>query len=166
MKVLVVIYAGGVLAGCASSQPAAAPAPTCESPGVAIAAKLLPSRSIDDLRREFAEWIAPGVPAFRVATGPALTNGDEVARALHARYPANLRDRGIGGTTVFAVLIDTKGVIRRRQLLTSSAEPRLDQAAESVLSMMRHRPMLAPDGCAIQFMGEFPIAFRSSADSL
>jgi periplasmic protein TonB len=147
---------------CATPEPAPAPTPAlCETPGIAIDAKLLQNRSLADVRREYADWIPADVPMFAISSTPQVGNGEDVARVLQARYPADLRERGIGGTTVFAVLVDPKGVIREHRLSSRSGESRLDQAARAALGVARFHPARAPNGCAVQYLGTVPLAFKS-----
>jgi protein TonB len=76
---------------------------------------------------------------------PALTNRREVERVLEQRYPARLREVGIGGTVVLHVFVDADGVPTRSQVIESSGYPQLDDAAREVVDRMKFSPALNRD---------------------
>ena len=76
---------------------------------------------------------------------PVLTNGREVERVLEQRYPARLREVGIGGTVVLHVFVDADGVPTRSQVIESSSYPQLDAAAREVVDRMKFSPALSRD---------------------
>ena len=62
-------------------------------------------------------------------TRPRLANRWYVKRALEDKYPAALRDKGIGGTTVLYLFVNTDGTVSEAILKTSSGDPSLDWVA-------------------------------------
>lgn len=71
---------------------------------------------------------------------PEVVNRDEIARALVRNYPPQLRDKGIGGTTLVWMLIARTGETRQVQIKSSSGYPELDAAAIKVASVIRFSP--------------------------
>lgn len=97
-----------------------------------------------------------------------LVNTLDVQRALVREYPAELRDRQIGGTVVLDVLIDESGNVVRtlvaeptdqRPTTGSSGLPALDQAALNVARNMRFTPA-KNDDVVVPVWVQFPISFR------
>jgi len=71
---------------------------------------------------------------------PVHLTHDAARRALLWEYPADLRDRGIGGHVTLWMLIDETGHPVEIQFQTSSGRPRLDDAARRVAWVMRFSP--------------------------
>jgi protein TonB len=72
-------------------------------------------------------------------SAPQLQNRETVGQLLADRYPTDLRTRGVGGTTVLTVLVSPTGRVEQSSVVTSSGNPRLDEAAQSVASRMVFR---------------------------
>ncbi|MYA64905.1 MAG: M56 family metallopeptidase [Gemmatimonadetes bacterium] len=62
-------------------------------------------------------------------TRPELANRWQVRKTLEDRYPADLKDAGIGGTTVLYLFVNTDGTVSETIVKTSSGHPSLDWAA-------------------------------------
>ena len=73
-------------------------------------------------------------------TAPRLANRWNVKRALEDKYPAALRDEGIGGTTVLYLFVNTDGTVSETVLKTSSGHPSLDWAAVQAAKAARFLP--------------------------
>ncbi len=84
-------------------------------------------------------WVPPFIPHD---TPPRLVNAEDVVRILQERYPADLRDEGVGGVVLLWVFVDESGNPTKLQLRQSSGYDGLDQAAQSVGQEMRFRPAL------------------------
>lgn len=79
--------------------------------------------------------------AFAATTiRPQLLNLDEIGEAVARQYPPVLRDVGIGGATMFWILVDTDGTVVEVCLREVSGFEALDAAALSVAQMMRFSP--------------------------
>lgn len=70
---------------------------------------------------------------------PQLQNRDLVGQLLRERYPTDLRRRGVGGTTVLTVLVSPEGSVERSNVVSSSGNERLDEAAQRVAERMVFR---------------------------
>jgi protein TonB len=100
-------------------------------------------------------------PTFTPMTiRPELQNRDQVQREIRNRYPAMLRDAGVGGTAVFWFFIDERGRVVRTQLQRSTGYPALDQAAEAVANLMQFSPAYNRDQVVPVWI-ELPITFSS-----
>ena len=73
-------------------------------------------------------------------TAPRLANRWNVKRALEDKYPAALRDKGIGGTTVLYLFVNTDGTVSEAIVKTSSGHPSLDWAAVQAAKAARFLP--------------------------
>lgn len=93
-------------------------------------------------------------------TKPELKNRDEVARALVRNYPPELRDRGIGGTTLIWIYVDEQGHVRQARVKESSGQPTLDAAAIRVANAMRWSPAVNRD-VTVGVWIQVPIAFKA-----
>jgi protein TonB len=71
---------------------------------------------------------------------PYMTNRPEVARALLEAYPPELRDRGVGGTTVLQLRVGAEGRVLERRVQKSSGYAAMDEAALRVVDLMRFQP--------------------------
>ena len=96
------------------------------------------------------------VPPYTVA--PQLENSAEIARMLESRYPPDLRDRGITGTVLLIVQIDTQGQVRRSTVWESSGYDEFDEVAKSVAASMRFVPARSTTG-PISVRIEVPVTF-------
>ncbi|MGH7505000.1 MAG: TonB family protein [Longimicrobiales bacterium] len=91
---------------------------------------------------------------------PALLNSADIARALRRHYPPQLRDSGIGGTTLVWFLIDETGDVESRQVHQTSGHHALDEAALSVADQMRFAPA-ENQGETVPVWVQIPIKFAS-----
>jgi TonB family protein len=80
------------------------------------------------------------IPLETLGVEPTLTNREEVARALERNYPPLLRDAGIGGETLVALLLSETGHVLKLQVMKTSGEQALDEAATRVAATMRFTP--------------------------
>ncbi len=110
------------------------------------------------------ERAAPGADTVRPYTvAPQLENSAEIASLLESRYPPDLRARGITGTVLLLVLVDTEGQVRRSAVWESSGYDAFDTVAKSVASNMRFVPAQSSSGpVAVQI--EVPVRFRLKQD--
>ena len=89
------------------------------------------SRASDESR---PEYFTP----YTVA--PRLLNAAEVQRQLERRYPAILRDAGIGGTVSVWLRIDERGGVLETRIERTSGYEAFDEAALGVARSMRFSP--------------------------
>jgi TonB family protein len=71
---------------------------------------------------------------------PALQNADAISKSLNRNYPALLRDAGIEGRAMVAVLVGADGKVQDRRIVNTSGYPSLDSAAVTVASEMLFTP--------------------------
>ena len=64
---------------------------------------------------------------------PELRNRSAFAQALERRYPAMLKDAGIGGRVVLWVFINESGAVQNTRIVESSGYDQLDQTAEELM---------------------------------
>lgn len=93
-------------------------------------------------------------------TRPELRNSQEVRRALIREYPADLRDRGLGGSTVHRVFLDQDGRIVDAVLVESSGYSTLDAAARKVVAAMTFYPATYGD-CRVAYVQDLPVVFKA-----
>lgn len=93
-------------------------------------------------------------------TRPGLRNAGEIRRALVREYPADLRDRGLGGTTVHRVLLDQDGRIADAALIGRSGYSALDAAARKIVAAMTFFPATY-DGCRVAYIQNLPVVFTA-----
>ena len=73
-------------------------------------------------------------------TRPELANRWQVRKTLEDKYPATLKDEGIGGTTVVYLFVNTDGTVSDAIVKTSSGHPSLDWAAVQAAKSARFLP--------------------------
>ena len=73
-------------------------------------------------------------------TYPMLANRWHVKHALEDKYPATLKDEGIGGTKVLYLFVNTDGTVSDAIVKTSSGHPSLDWAAVQAAKSARFLP--------------------------
>lgn len=71
---------------------------------------------------------------------PQLANRWHVKQALELEYPADLKDAGIGGTTVLYLFVNTDGTVSETIVKTTSGHPTLDWAAVKAAKAARFLP--------------------------
>ncbi len=128
--------------------------------GVAIAAVVLATGPL--LAQEPVTRGGDNSSPYTVA--PQLENSSEIAVMLEARYPPDLRDRGVTGTVVLLVQVDTEGQVRRSAVWESSGHEEFDDVATSVASSMRFVPAQSTSGpVTVQIM--VPVDFKLKQDA-
>ena len=75
-----------------------------------------------------------------LSSKPELLNREQFIRAIEARYPPDLKDRGIGGTVRLTLILDTDGQVAEARVAETSTLPAIDQAAVEVARSMRFTP--------------------------
>lgn len=92
---------------------------------------------------------------------PELRNAREYLRLLETRYPAMLRDAGVGGTVVLWVHLDETGSVRETRVAETSGYGQLDRVAEDVMrEVARFRPALNRDQ-PVQVWVQIPVTFEA-----
>lgn len=110
------------------------------------------------------EPVSGGADTLRPYTvAPQLQNSAEIAGMLESQYPPDLRDRGVTGTVMLLVMVDTEGGVRRAAVWESSGHEAFDEVAESVSANMRFVPARGPSGpMAVQIL--VPVDFKLKQD--
>jgi periplasmic protein TonB len=98
-------------------------------------AQQAPTPEAATAERDAAE---PEYVAFDVE--PRLSNADAVRELLERKYPAELRNRGIGGKVVVWLRVDESGQVGETRVQQSSEHPTLDEAALEVADSMQFTP--------------------------
>ena len=161
---LVLVLAVGACAhGPATRAPDVLTLPRCADGLIGVRSEALDERSVPELGQtiESLGWIdSPGSYEIVVVDrAPELVNSREVARALADYYPADLRDRGIGGRVTFFVWFDPDGALVRRQISEGARYLAFDRAAAEVMSVMEFSPA-ATETCRVAFWGELVVTFE------
>jgi TonB family protein len=99
------------------------------------------------------------VQLVRATHLPELKNRAEFAVALERVYPPELRNRGLGGTTVYAVRIDPDGAVQAVHVLQSSGFLALDQGGAGVFRQARFSSAVA-QGCRVAMWIQIPLTFQ------
>ncbi|HUP51389.1 MAG TPA: energy transducer TonB [Longimicrobiales bacterium] len=100
-------------------------------------------------------------PTFTPYTRPpTILNRDEIIAALIDRYPALLREAGIGGRVRVYFHIDGNGTVTHTRIDQSSGHPALDDAALAVASVYRFSPALNGEQPTPVWVS-FPITFQA-----
>lgn len=81
---------------------------------------------------------APHFIPYEIA--PRLENPAEVQRLLQNLYPADYRQKDIGGVVVLWLFVDTEGNVQRVVVRTPSGHEEFDAAAREVAHRMAFRP--------------------------
>jgi TonB family protein len=157
-----------VSAGAIARRPAVAPAQTTVEPGTAktttsqagptsVTATARPARAPGS-----AGVVTRAAPAAAVAgaapsSAGRIVNPDAVGRALQRFYPPLLRDAGIGGEVMLAVVVDTDGTVLKSEVRQSSGHRPLDEAALKVAAIVQ----FAPTGVNGPIEVDVPIVFKA-----
>lgn len=141
--------------------PPAETLPSCHPGIVGVRSQSLQARTrgeVTDLI--LAEgWVsAEALLVVELDEPPSLRNPRDVAVATQAAYPASLRDRGVGGTAEYALLVDRTGSVRAVALLAASGHPELDAAGEDVARAASFTPAVYRD-CRPLFWTTLPVRF-------
>lgn len=150
----------------------ASPRNTSEEPSSVAACRPLVIGLEDGLSAEPAvkEMLAPVIASVSPDTiryvavtslqRPRLLNRPVVQKAFVSLYPRELRDKGLGGTSVYYVLIDDRGRVANRQLAESSGYQSIDLASGRVLTVMEYsQPVL--DGCSGMILVRQPLVWSA-----
>lgn len=132
-------------------------APECDS--TLVVQQKLASRM--DVRAVLTAWINPNSNMSLLFDGPELVNRAAIARKLVHSYPPSLRDRGMGGTVVTAILVDTTGRAKDVHVVESSGYVELDKGAKEVAEAAEFKPARLDSGCAVPVLVLMPFVFRS-----
>jgi TonB family protein len=97
------------------------------------------------------------------STKPELANRYDVSRALVQNYPPDLRDRGIGGTTLILVIIDVAGNTTPKGFVETSGHVGLDNAAHKAAQVMKFYPATF-NGCRVPTLAQLPIVFKVKSE--
>lgn len=114
-----------------------------------------------NVHKELPAWLVAKPYAELLFSRPELKNRLVVSKELVRNYPPNLRDRGIGGESLFAVMTDSVGRVAKQQLVRSSGYPEIDKAGGDVIKTMRFEPQRIEAGCAVPIMIRMPIVFQT-----
>jgi len=116
----------------------------------------------------------------RIGEGPGESSADLLARArvlygggsiviqsedlvieelVKPEYPENARERDIEGLVAFVAVVDTTGKVERVELLSSSGERQLEEAAAAAVRQCRFRPYRVNDQ-PTEVHAVFRFAFR------
>jgi TonB family protein len=96
-------------------------------------------RELERVTREAR--VVEAQPSFTpVSYQPIMLNRPEVGRALLDAYPLELRDRGVGGTTILELRVGVEGRVLDRRVQSTSGYAAFDEAALGVVDMMRFQP--------------------------
>ena len=117
--------------------------------GVTAAQEASPSDEIPD---------APHFTPFTAA--PEITNRQEIGQALAAAYPTELREAGIGGTTIVHMYIDAAGQVGNVLVANPSGSEVLDQAALEVAREFAFEPARNRDEVVPVWI-QIPITFQT-----
>jgi protein TonB len=91
---------------------------------------------------------------------PELRNAREYLRVLETRYPAMLRDAGVGGTVLLWVHVSENGAVVETRVAETSRHPQLDRVAEEVMrEVARFRPALNRDQ-RVPVWVQIPVTFE------
>ena len=91
---------------------------------------------------------------------PRLLNPDRLGRAIQQEYPRELREAGVGGTTVVHVFVSEEGRVEDQVVLRSSGDSELDNAALRAIRLARFAPAINRDRNVALWI-EMPITFRA-----
>jgi TonB family protein len=121
-----------------------------------------PPPSADLVRDGLAVWLdsGGGQPAIAVERSGRveLVNRHEAPAILRRRYPATLREAGIGGTVIIDAFVDEAGRVRELRISESSGQPDLDRAGLDVMQDLRFAPARAA-GRPIATWVQHPVTF-------
>ena len=96
---------------------------------------------------------------------PRLLNADRLGRVIQQEYPRELREAGVGGTTVVHVLVSEEGRVQEQVVKESSGNADLDSAALRAVRVARFSPARNRDRNVALWI-ELPITFRAGRFTL
>lgn len=156
--------AGSPAPGTAPVSEEEAALPACPAGVVGAAEGALGKWGEEGVRRMIAElgWAdstAGTTTVVAVDRHQRVRNAWRVQRALEDEFPTDLRDRGVGGSVTFLILLDADGRLVRRQIAKGASHPAFNRAAWAVLSIMEFSPAAA-GGCRVRYLGELEVTFE------
>ncbi len=89
---------------------------------------------------------------------PRLLDVDRLGRAIQQEYPRELREAGVGGTTVVQILVSESGRVQDQVVKKSSGNVELDNAALRAVRVARFSPARNRDRNVAVWI-EMPISF-------
>jgi TonB family protein len=93
-------------------------------------------------------------------SSPVMRSEDLVVeRLVKPDYPEDARDRNIEGRVALVALVDTTGAVARVELMSSTGERQLEEAATVAVRQCRFRPYRV-DGKASEVYAVFRFSFR------
>lgn len=127
---------------------------------VAVAAEVAAILGLAGVREFLSQrgWLSayPVVELVEADAKPTIVNARQVQLSMLRRYPPELRNAGIGGTTVLRVLVASTGRIRHAAVVSGSGYEQLDGVALESVREMRFSPLLQ-DGCAVPLVADVPV---------
>lgn len=138
--------------------------PACETAVVAVAESDVQEHSLEALQglvRELEWFPLDASPALvPVPARPRLQNTRELARAMTELFPSDLRERRVGGTVRFHVLLDEEGRVARSRLALGARYPAFNAAGARALERMVFDPVVH-GGCRLPvFIPDLPLTFE------
>jgi TonB family protein len=110
--------------------------------------------------REMTKEEIAAEPTFTPFTvAPAITNRDQVVRAMSESYPPLLKDAGIGGTVRVFFFINEQGIVEQVRIDESSGHEALDDAALNVAGVYQFTPALNQEK-PVPVWVSFPITYQ------
>lgn len=91
---------------------------------------------------------------------PRLLNADRLGRAIQQEYPRELREAGVGGTTVVQILVSEEGRVQDQVVVESSGNADLDSAALRAVRVASFSPARNRDRNVALWI-ELPVTFRA-----
>jgi TonB family protein len=143
---------------------AAAAALAIAAPLMAIAAPAPAPPTVESVRVSLAQLRMPAAPTLPASASARaeLLNRHEAPSILRRRYPALLRDSGIGGTVIVNAFVDANGSVLEVRVDEGSGDSGLDQAAVEVMRELRFAPARAA-GTPVATWVQHPITFIPAA---
>lgn len=93
-----------------------------------------------------------------LSSHPRIVNRDELGHEIDRHYPKELRDAGIGGTTMLWMHVDATGQVTEATTQTSSGYETLDRAAEAAIRYAEFTPAMN-DGSPTEVWIAIPVTF-------
>ena len=91
---------------------------------------------------------------------PDVLNRGEIGERLEETYPAELREAGIGGSTMLHFFINPQGEVENIQVAQTSGHPGLDEAAMEVARSFQFSPA-ENQGEAVPVWIQIPITYMA-----
>lgn len=158
------LASAGCAAGPAGGDPDPLSLPACETAAVVVAERDVEEHSLEALQElvRGLEWFPVGdaLALVPVPARPRLRNTRELARAMTELFPSDLRDRRVGGTVRFHLLLDEEGRVARSQLALGARYPAFNAAGARALERMVFDPV-GFGGCRLPvFIPDLQLTFE------